>query len=95
LVNLDSRVTANTARFFVTLDAGDEGRSYPYGSAVGRSTMHTEVSQNLSTEGTLPSSIISSGVEILRILKILCYSLMANILTSARCPTSYQTSGFY
>lgn len=50
--------------------------------------MCTEVSQNLSTEGTLSLSIIKCEDKILSILKILYYSLMAAILTSAQCPTS-------
>lgn len=95
LINLDSRVIANIAQCFVTLDGGNEGRSYPHGSTVRRTMVHTEVSRNLSIRGTLPLSLINWGDKILSILKILCYSLMAPILTAARCSTSYQKSGVY
>lgn len=43
----------------------------------------------------LPLSTINCGDKILSILKNLCYSLIATILVSAQCPTSYQTSGVY
>lgn len=67
MINLDSRVTAS----IVTVNPGNEGRSYPHGSTVGRSMIHTEVSRNLSTEGMLPLNIINYREEIVIILKIL------------------------